>query len=221
MSSSRTPLTNLYEMPVANFHYRQLNIAKAVSVQGVEEKQEVIEAEIQMSEDALRQKLAAERAAGYAEAEARLRQEFTLRAEQEAARISKSIVDFEQSRKEYFARVEREVVQLALAIAGKILHREAQVDPMLVAAIVQIALGQLKDGSSATLRLCGSDAARWRDHLRSLPLGVTVNIIEDVDLIPGDCVLETEMGSVNFSLDVQLKEVERGFFDVLAQKPQV
>jgi hypothetical protein len=29
------------------------------------------------------------------------------------------------------------------------------------------------------------------------------------------------MGMVNFSLDAQLKEVERGFFDVLAQKPKI
>jgi flagellar assembly protein FliH len=32
-------------------------------------------------------------------------------------------------------------------------------------------------------------------------------------------VLETELGSANFGLDTQLKEVEQGFFDLLALRP--
>jgi flagellar assembly protein FliH len=32
-------------------------------------------------------------------------------------------------------------------------------------------------------------------------------------------VLQTELGSANFSLDAQLKEVEQGFFDLLALRP--
>jgi flagellar assembly protein FliH len=42
-------------------------------------------------------------------------------------------------REQYFVRAEAEIVQLALAIAAKILHREAQVDPMLVATLVRMA----------------------------------------------------------------------------------
>ena len=34
-----------------------------------------------------------------------------------------------------------------------------------------------------------------------------------------DCILETELGSANFGLDTQLKEVEQGFFDLLALRP--
>jgi flagellar assembly protein FliH len=32
-------------------------------------------------------------------------------------------------------------------------------------------------------------------------------------------VLETELGTANFGLDSQLKEVEQGFFDLLALRP--
>ena len=111
-------------------------------------------------------------------------------------------------------------MQLALAIAGKILHREAQVDPLLVAAIVQIALGQLKEGAVASIRVRPEDGQRWRTHFESQALKIDVSVVEDRTLLTGDCILETELGSVNFSLNLQLKEVEQGFFDVLAQKPQ-
>jgi flagellar assembly protein FliH len=40
-------------------------------------------------------------------------------------------------------------------------------------------------------------------------------------MVAGDCILETEMGSANFSIEAQLKEVEQGFFDLLAQRPAV
>ncbi len=32
-------------------------------------------------------------------------------------------------------------------------------------------------------------------------------------------MVETELGSANFGLDTQLKEVEQGFFDLLALRP--
>jgi len=38
---------------------------------------------------------------------------------------------------------------------------------------------------------------------------------------PDDCVLETDVGSASFSIEAQLKEVEQGFFDLLAQRPQI
>ncbi len=174
---------------------------------------------IEMTEASLLQRLAQERAAGYAEAEAALKQASQQRSDRESARIVATIATFEQTRKEYFARVESEVVQLALTIAGKILHRESQVDRMLVAALVQIALSQLREGAAATIRLRPEETARWRNHFAAAGLSVEVKIIEDADLVAGDCLLETEMGTVNFSLETQLKEVERGFLDVLAQRP--
>ena len=43
--------------------------------------------------------------------------------------------------------------------------------------------------------------------------------VEDAELSEHDCLLETELGVANFGLDMQLKEVEQGFFDLLALKP--
>jgi flagellar assembly protein FliH len=184
------------------------------------EGQEVsAEPEVRLTEQSLNDQLASERAAGYAEAQAAMQRDFEQRSEVERQKVIKAVADFEKSQKVYFSRVEAEVVQLALAIAGKILHREAQVDPMLLSAIVHLALGQLKEGSSATIRVRPEQANQWRTHVASLAINLDTRVVEDADLERGDCVLETELGTVNFSLDAQLKEVERGFFDVLAQKP--
>ena len=110
---------------------------------------------------------------------------------------------------------------LALSIAKKILHREAQVDPLLVTALVQVALAQIKEGSAVTVRVRPEEAPRWREQLRAPGINLEVTVIEDGERSAGDCVVETELGSVNFSLAAQLKEVEHGFLDVLARTPQL
>ena len=219
MSYSNTPFVARPAVPMSNFHYRSTDAAP-IETAPADLPEEAAEPEVRLTDKALTERLAAERAAGFAEAQTKLRQEFEQKAESHAKKISQAIANFDLEQKDYFARVEAEVVQLALAIAGKILHREAQVDPMLVAAIVHLALGQLKEGSAATIRVRPEDAAKWRDHISSQALQLSVKVAEDSDLDRGDCILETELGTVNFSLDAQLKEVERGFFDVLAQKPK-
>lgn len=206
--------------PVSSFLYRSTN---DIAPEAVEEEtpEEPSEPEVRLTERELMERLSAERAAGFAEAEAKLRREFEDKAERERKKTVEALARFEQTQKAYFVRVEAEVVQLALAIAGKILHREAQVDPMLLSAIVHLALGQLKEGSVASIRVRPEVAGRWREHIAAQSMKLTVNVVEDAALDRGDCWLETELGMVNFSLDAQLKEVEQGFFDVLAQKPKI
>jgi flagellar assembly protein FliH len=156
-----------------------------------------------------------------AETEARLRLEYDVRSAAEAGKIREALDLFQVERKDYFARVESEVVHLALAIAAKILHREAQVDQMLVAALVRLAINKLHDGSSVSVRVSPQEAAKWRAFLANPLNGSTIEVVEDAHLAAIDCILETELGSANFSIDAQMKEVEQGFFDLLAQRPVV
>ncbi len=60
--------------------------------------------------------------------------------------------------------MESEVVQLALSIARKILHREAQIDPLLLTGIVRVALESLNDGTQVRLRANPQEIPFWRDY---------------------------------------------------------
>ena len=146
-----------------------------------------------------------------AETEKQLRDEFEARSAREAAKISQALKLFQTERSDYFSRIESEVVHLALAISAKILHREAQVDQRLVAALVHIAVDKLHDGSSVSVRVSPEKAEKWRNYLAGSHNGSTIAIVEDPHLEPDDCILETDLGSANFSIDAQLKEVEAGF----------
>ena len=155
-----------------------------------------------------------------AETRVKMQAEMDARIAAENDKVRQTIELFQADQKTYFSRVESEVVQLSLAIAARILHRESQVDPMLVAGLVRVAIEKLHKGASVTVRVAQADAANWRKRLLSLDAAYQVTILEDPDVAPQGCVLETELGLADFSLEVQLKEVERGFFDLLALRPQ-
>jgi flagellar assembly protein FliH len=176
-------------------------------------------AEVDLSEDELAERIARERAEATHQAEQRLRQEYESKLQAERAPVAAALAAFEAQRTEYFARVEAEVVQLAMAIAAKILHREAQVDPMLVAALVRMTIEKMREGSSVTVRVGAGRSKRWKEYFAGQPSIAHVEVTEDAELSGHDCMLETELGSANFGLDTQLKEVEQGFFDLLALRP--
>ncbi|MGB6688211.1 MAG: FliH/SctL family protein [Terracidiphilus sp.] len=175
--------------------------------------------EVEMTEAELAARIRQERVEAASQADQKLRQEYEQKLIQARAPIAATVKEFGQQRDDYFARVESEVVQLSLSIAAKILHREAQVDPMLVASLVRIAVEKMREESSVTVHVSTGRGIAWKQYFAGFPNLSRVEVVEDPQLNDQDCVLETELGSANFGLDTQLKEVEQGFFDLLALRP--
>ena len=158
---------------------------------------------------------------GVAEGEARARAALETNLAALRGQMSEALRAFAAQRESYFQRVESEVVQLALSIARKILHREVQMDPLLLAGIVRVALESVNDGTQVRLRAHPQEIPFWRDYFsRSTETTPAPELMGDVSLDPGCCVLETDLGSTRISLDTQLKEIEQGFLDLLEQRPQ-
>ncbi len=170
-----------------------------------------------ISEQDVSRLVAEARAQGIAEGEQRARAGFEELLAQERMRISDVLTAFQQEKAKYYSKVEIDLVHFALAIAAKILHREAQVDRMVVAGLVKVMLDRLQKGSRAVVRVRPEEIGSWRNYFHDNP---ELQIIEDASLEPRDCVLETELGTTEMGLDAQLKEVERGFADLLAQRPE-
>lgn len=124
------------------------------------------------------------------------------------------IASVAQERDRYLRSVEHEVVKLALAIAARILRREAQMDPLLLTGAVRVALGQLSGSTEVRLRVPPPELELWTDAIALLPnLALKATIIAGEGMRLGDCVIETSLGSVDLGIRSQLGEIERGFFD--------
>ena len=124
------------------------------------------------------------------------------------------VESFAQERDRYMHTVEHEVVKLALAVAARILRREAQMDPLLLTGAVRVALGQLSASTEVRLRVPPAELDLWTEAIALLPnlaLKPSVTAAEGMRL--GDCVVETALGSVDLGIRSQLAEIERGFFD--------
>lgn len=121
---------------------------------------------------------------------------------------------FAEERDRYMGAVEHEVVKLALAVAARILRREAQMDPLLLTGAVRVALGQLAGSTQARLCVPEAELDLWREAIALVPnLAVRPAVSAGEGMRVGDCVIETELGSVDLGIRSQLGEIERGFFD--------
>lgn len=140
----------------------------------------------------------------------------------ERAAVSRALAEFAQARRDYFRQVEGDAVKLALAIARRILRREAQVDSLLLSGVVRVALDQIQAGSKVTLKVCPPRVPEWGIWITSDPeIAVPCEIVGDEELEEGAVVLETSAGTAEISLEGQLKEIENGFLDMLQRAPGV
>jgi flagellar assembly protein FliH len=137
----------------------------------------------------------------------------------ERQRVQGVVEEFAAARDRYFSDVEQEVVKLALAIAERVLHREAQMDPLLLSAAVRVALEKMADRSGVVLRACPAEVAGWERMFRTTSAADRPIAIADERLQAGECILETKLGTVELGVRQQLEEIERGFFDLLNHRP--
>lgn len=129
----------------------------------------------------------------------------------QAAQLMES---FAEQRDRYLRTVEHEVVELALAIAARILRRETQMDPLLLTGAVRVALGQLAGATQVRLRVPTAELEMWTEAIALLPkLAVKPTVLAGEGMGLGDCAIEAEMGTVDLGIRPQLGEIERGFFD--------
>jgi flagellar assembly protein FliH len=146
------------------------------------------------------------------ESAARVKFEEELRKEREG--ITESLRQFQSERNRYFETIEAEVVQLAMAVARRVLHREANVDPELLGGLVRYTLEKLRDGTNVKIKANAAEVTQLQRQL-----GDKAEIVADGEMSPGTCVLVTQMGTTAISVDEQLKEIEHGLADLLAQRP--
>jgi len=139
--------------------------------------------------------------------------------ERQRQTIVEAIAQFAVARERYFSEVELEVVRLALAIAARVLHREATIDPLLLSGVVRVAMEKMADRTGVVIRVAAGDAAAWSSVFDTTEPREQPRVMEDARLKRGECALDTTMGTVELGVTVQLEEIEKGFFDLLSRRP--
>ncbi|MEX0961432.1 MAG: FliH/SctL family protein [Simkaniaceae bacterium] len=115
------------------------------------------------------------------------------------------------------------ILPLALKAAKKILGRELEMHSEAIVDIVLQALKPVKDASKIKILVSKEDLetlenqkAQFKNLLEHVDV---LKIEERSDLDKGDCVIETEGGIINASLENQWRALEAAFETHLKQKP--
>jgi flagellar assembly protein FliH len=105
-------------------------------------------------------------------------------------------------------RSERELIRLALAMAERIVRREIDIDKALLSVMARVAIDRLGEHAVATIHLHPSDcevALSQRDPSQPGP----VEIVADVNVPRGGCLVRSAFGSVDMGIDSQMRELAR------------
>jgi flagellar assembly protein FliH len=134
--------------------------------------------------------------------------------------LKAALDEFRAARDQYIAQVEQEAVRLALAIAERVLLREAHLDPLFLSGAVRVALGQLAESTEVRLRVPASQKEMWAEMVRLMPaLPLRPEVRADEALKECEAILETSLGEADLSLRAQLEEIERSFFEARESNP--
>jgi flagellar assembly protein FliH len=130
-------------------------------------------------------------------------------------RLNASIAEITAMRPDLRRRAEHDVVQLALLIAKRVLHRQLSVDEGALTAIARVAFERLTRSESYTVTVHPRFAAAIKSALPGNQLS-RVHIEPDPNCEPGTLIIHSVEGVIDASVDAQLEEISRGLADRLA-----
>lgn len=169
---------------------------------------------LEETEAAGQRRAAAEYQRGLAEGEAAGIRKSAARLDAELERLSRSLADLAGFRDRFRRESEQDLVAVALAIARRILRRELAVDPEAVLGLVKVAMDKISLRETHRIRLHPDDVAAVKAHLERIQAPAAIQVEADPGLERGAVFFETARGSLDVSIDTQLRQIERGFADL-------
>jgi flagellar assembly protein FliH len=124
-------------------------------------------------------------------------------------RLSETLTELTSLRASMIRQTENQIVELALAVARRVVHREVSLDRNLMIAIVRVALDRLGESAHVTVRLHPEEfeatgAARVAEFA-----GSDITFVPDARVGRGGCRIESEMGMLDAGVDAQIQEIAR------------
>ena len=124
-------------------------------------------------------------------------------------RLASSIELLAGERVRVLARAESQLVDLAVAIARQVIGRELTVDPTLLADLAAEGIEALGPKESLVVRLGDVDDEASIEAIRArlTARAPQCQVLHDESLPRGGCIVETEYGTVDESLEARLASV--------------
>jgi len=160
-------------------------------------------------------RLEQERSAAFQEGSAAAQNSVKQELQSHYERLSRSIEELSVCRLRYRQETEREVVQLALEIARRILRRELAIDPEAILGLLRAGLESVSLREVLEVRVHTAYADIVRKALQKMGAPDAISVLGDPHLEPGAVCVETRRGGFDASAETQIEEIQRGFADLM------
>ncbi len=122
----------------------------------------------------------------------------------------------QELRRDHMRRIQDQrswIAEVAVAAVRRLLRRELAFSPADVAKVVDELLGQVIAASTVYVRVHPSDAEAVRDACPAIALRhggtVSIQVVPDVSLQPGDCVVASDGVVIDARMEVRVEELSR------------
>ena len=156
-------------------------------------------------------------AEGRADAEEAVRREWASRLEEAKALLE----DAYRMKESIIQEAEPFLVELSVAIAGKIVDRELERNPEWVIGLIRKALARRREQGVITLCVAPDQLAfvlAARDELEmAVDSQAELQIVPDPTVTDRGCVIRTSFGSIDARIDTQLEEIKKALLQAAAE----
>ena len=146
------------------------------------------------------------------------REEASAQIEEALATLNEAI----KERKKIIKDAENEILRLALRVAEQIIRSEVSLHRDVCLNIVAEAISRVSDREQIIVKVNREDAEylkRYKDRLAGMLDGVkSFSIIEDANVEPGGCLIETNLGFIDARISTKLKAIEEALKKVSAEE---
>jgi len=118
-------------------------------------------------------------------------------------------------RRKIIKDAESEILRLALKVAEQIIRSEVSLHRDVCMNIIAEAISRISDREQIIIKVNRDDVEqvkKYKDRISGLVDGVkALSILEDSNVEPGGCIIETNLGYVDARISTKIKAIEESF----------
>jgi flagellar assembly protein FliH len=133
-------------------------------------------------------------------------------------RLTETLDELTSLRAQMIHQTEHQMVQLALAVARRVVHREISLDRDLLVAMARVALDRLGESAQVTVRLSPEDFEATAGARASQWTGTNVTVVADSRVSRGGCRIDSDLGVMDAGADAQIQEIARALLGDAAER---
>lgn len=155
---------------------------------------------------------------GFREGETAARQSAESQVREVVEKLAAAVVEVAATRGDAICRAEADMVRLSIEIARRILHRELSLDTSALEALIRAALEKLRSQEVYRVRVHPDQEQLVRACLQQIGRDSDIEVVSDASQSRGSAVFEISRGSLDASVETQLREIEHGLADQLGER---